>query len=185
MEIVILNLDKDTERLQQSTEELAAHGLSFKRIPGILDSDKARGFSRAMISALEAIPDGGIIFEDDIQLEDFYIPRLPSGWDMLYFGANLQGNTRRIRRDLVQLTAAWTTHAILYSGKAVKKILEEYRYQEHGIYDNWLKEDFIRRNKCYMVTPMIAYQRPDDSRLFGGWADYRQVMDENYSRYVK
>lgn len=184
-DIVLINLDKDGLRLKDSKRELDKFGLKFRRIPGVYDEVPGRGFSEAMVNALMAIPNGGIIFEDDIELDDFYIPDLPDNWDMLYFGANLQEKTSRVNDQLVRVYGAWTTHAILYSEKAVQKILSVYEYETCGIYDDWLKRKFLRQNNCYMITPMIAYQRESFSNMIKQQASYRKGFDENYNKYVE
>lgn len=182
--IVLINLAKDKQRLEQSRAELSKYGLDFKRIPGVLMTNRGKGFSEAMVKALKAIPKGGIIFEDDIELDDFYIPDLPEGWDMLYFGANLQEKTIPVNENLVRVLGAWTTHAILYSEQGVHKVLSQYDYEKDGIYDDWLKREFCRNNNCYLLTPMIAYQREGFSNIEQKEASYREGFNENYKKYT-
>lgn len=184
MDIVLINLDKDTERLERSKKELSKFNLTFKRIPGIVDDNPQRGFSLAMVNALNAIPNGGVIFEDDVMLLDFNIPDLPDGWDMLYLGANLRKHTTRVNDQLVRVFGAWTTHAVLYSMQGVEKVLSQYCYESHGIYDEWLRTEFNAANNCYMVTPMQAYQYPGQSNIFGIYGDYREGMDNNFKKYT-
>ncbi len=184
-DIVLINLDKDKDRLKESVDELSKFGLTFKRIPGIKDEIPGRGFSLATINALKAIPNGGIILEDDVELVDFWLPELPEGWDMIYFGANLTEDVERVNDDLVRVFGAWTTHAILYSKKAVSKILKEYDYETCGIYDGWLRKTFLRNNKCYMVTPMQAYQRDSWSNILKHRVSYRNTLDFNYNKFIK
>jgi len=185
MKIVLINLDKDRDRLRESESVLKRFGLSFERIPGVVNKDREKGFSLAMINALTAIPNGGMIMEDDIELKEYRIPRLPDNWDMLYLGANLNGRTERVSRDLVRVFSAYTTHAVLYADKAVKKILSEYDYDKHGVYDKWLADHFLRENNCYMVTPMQAYQRRGYSSILGHNVDYSVRMNMNYQKYVE
>jgi GR25 family glycosyltransferase involved in LPS biosynthesis len=184
IDIVLINLDKDKERLKIASEHLKKNGIEFERIPGVIHEDRYRGCSIAMVNALKAIPEGGIIFEDDVLLKDFYIPDLPDGWDLLYFGANLQAPTERINDEIVRVYGAWTAHAIMYSEKAVKKILETYSYDLHGPHDNFLKNEFNAKNNCYMVTPMQAYQRPSYSHLEKRNVNYTRIMDMNYDKYI-
>lgn len=185
MKSALLNLDKDTEKLRVSMEHLATFGIVPERIPGILDEDHERGFSLAMIEAIKAIRDEdvAVIFEDDILLTGWDIPQLPEVFDMVYLGANLQGPTERINERLIKITAAWTTHAVIYSRKGAEKVLSQYKV-EYGVYDNWLKEHFHKDNNCYLVTPMIAYQRPGYSEIKDVEVDYTEVMNINYNTYA-
>jgi hypothetical protein len=182
--VVLINLAKDKQRLEDSRRELGKYGIDFKRIPGMLMTDRSKGFSSAYVNALKAIRGGGIIFEDDIELDNFFIPDLPEGWDMLYFGANLQEETEPVNSQLVRVLGAWTTHAILYSAEAVEKILSQYDYEKDGIYDDWLRRVFCRNNSCYMVTPMIAFQRDGYSNLIKQDASYREGFIDNYKKYT-
>lgn len=182
MDIVLINLDKDKERLKRSTKQLEKYGLSFKRIPGVLHDEPWKGFNAAYMNALRAIPNGGIIFEDDVELDRFYIPDLPDDWDLLYFGANLKEPTEPYNDELVRVLGAWTTHAVMYSKKCVKKILEQ--FDDTYACDDWLKRFFLRENKCYLTTPMQAYQASGFSNLMKQQVDYRKVLDNNYKKYV-
>lgn len=182
-DIIVINLDRDTERLMLCKKELEKFGLTFKREPGI--PDPARGNSQAMMNALKKLPEGGIIFEDDVELRDLSLPELPDDWDLLYFGANVVGPVERVNEDLVRLSAAWCAHAILYSKKGVKKVLSQYDYDQHGIYDDWLRKEFIRKNNCYLVTPMQAYQRKGYSNVLGRNVSYYHALEENYNIHVK
>ena len=182
-DIVLINLDRDVERLEQSKRELEKFDISFERIPGVYNPIPWKGFNKAYMNALRAIPSGGIIFEDDIELDSFYIPDLPKGWDMLYFGCNLQEPTDRINDELVRVFGAWTTHAILYSAQCVKNILREFDPEE-VVYDEWLRREFCRRNNCYMTTPMQAYQRDGYSNLMKTQANYRAGFDSNYNKFT-
>lgn len=184
-DIVVINLDKDKDRLRVFKKQMNRFGLTFKRVPGVIDESPAKGFSKATMNALKEIPDGGIIFEDDVELKDLFLPELPSGWDMIYFGANITEPVIKINDNLVRLFGAWTTHAILYSENAVSKILKEYDYDTCGIYDDWLRRIFLRKNNCYMVTPMQAYQRKGFSNVLNHEADYYHALDYNYNKYIK
>jgi hypothetical protein len=139
-------------------------------------------FNLSMTKALTMIYDGGFIFEDDILLNDFFIPDLPDDWDMLYLGANLTAPAIRINEYIVKLTGAYTTHAILYREGVAERIIMEYDYSK--IYDAYLNSEFIKKNNCYMVTPMQAYQRPSYSYILKHDVDYTEAMNTNYNKYI-
>ena len=186
MKSVIINLDKDTERLVESLDILASFGIFPERIPGVVSEQSWEGFSMAMISALEAIKNEemAIIFEDDVLLKSWDIPELPDNFDMVYLGANLTKKTDRINKDFVKVNGAWTTHAIIYSKKGVEEILNQYDLS-HGIYDEWLRTSFNKNNNCYMLTPMIAYQRECYSNIQDKNVSYTDAMIENYNKFVR
>ena len=186
MKSVIINLDKDIERLKESLDNLNQFGIYPERISGVVSNTSAEGFSMAMINALESIKDEeyAVIFEDDIELISWDLPELPDNFDMLYLGANLTDETERINDDLVKVKGAWTTHAIIYSKKGVSKILKQYDLGK-GIYDEWLRTKFNNQNECYLITPMIAFQRNGYSNIQGVEVDYTDVMLENYNKFVK
>lgn len=181
MDCVLINLDKDSERLESVTEHLNGWGIEFRRIPGVEHEDPKTGFNIAMMNALKSIPNGGIIFEDDVLLLDWFIPELPHDYDLCYFGANLKDKTERVNDRLVRVYGAWTTHAVMYSKQGVEKAMQ---FDFSCVYDDWLRNEYAKRNKCYMVTPMIAYQREGYSNIELSHSRYTDVMNENYKTFV-
>lgn len=110
----------------------------------------------------------------------------------LHFGGNIIGSDNynlasiygqpqqsQFRRDVVRIFGAWQTHAVYYSAECVKYILDNFKfvtdeYKTEGveIFDDWLTRNVMVQGRSYMLNPMIAYQRPRKSEIWGHHADY-------------
>jgi hypothetical protein len=121
--------------------------------------------------------------EDDVMFRDLThlsqaINELPDDWDVLYLGANLicwnngEPNPERYSDHLFRVRAAWTTHAVAYNKKCVRRILEGQPSFDAQMFDNWLSTRLPELN-AYCVAPMVAYQRPRFSSIW-----QREVEDD-------
>lgn len=106
---------------------------------------------------------------------------LPDDWDIVYLGANVTDEKpERYSKHLRRIRSAWTTHAIGYNRKILKHILDNYKgWEENGMYDDWLSREVLPKFKCFVITPMIAWQRPVFSDLWGKNVSYGWESIEN------
>lgn len=124
-------------------------------------------------------------FEDDVIFRpvdhlDKALSQLPEDWDILYLGANItsmvfgidQFPPVRYSDYLYRVRKAWTTHAVAYSRRIVDIIVRHYPVNEFHMYDNWLNESILPNYKCFLINPMICWQRPGHSDLWGQETDY-------------
>lgn len=122
-----------------------------------------------------------LTFEDDVIFQDLQhfeaaCSELPAEWDMVYLGANITDMVFGIKEyppvryseHLYQVKRAWTTHAVGYSRKMADIIVRHYPVQEFNMFDNWLNENILPHYKCFLINPMVAWQRPGISDLWGG-----------------
>lgn len=122
-----------------------------------------------------------LIFEDDVIFKkldhvEAAFSQLPPDWDILFLGANITTMVTGIAEFppvkyspyLHRVRRAWTTHAVLYSRKVVEKIVQLYPVNSFEMYDFWLSQNILPNNKCFLINPMIAWQRPGKSDLWGG-----------------
>jgi hypothetical protein len=112
------------------------------------------------------------------------IPGLPNDFMTLHLGANIIGVTGTNwqmptyhNRYLAKLHNCWQSHATLYSAECVKFILDNFNPNimdaEHPIFDEWLRLNVLNQGRSYLMNPMIAYQRPRFSEIWGVPADYQ------------
>jgi len=126
-----------------------------------------------------------VIFADFTRLQDA-VAELPEDWDVLYLGANItdmvsgmkENPPVRYSKHLHRVRRAWMTHAVGYSRKAVESIVGAYPIETYEMYDNWLSEKFLPHNNCFLVNPMVAWQRPGKSDLWGCMTDYSGAFAE-------
>jgi len=131
-----------------------------------------------------------LTFEDDVIFRpmdhlDKALAQLPEDWDIIYLGANItsmvfgidQFPPVRYSDYLYRVRKAWTTHAVAYSRKVVDVIVRHYPVHSFEMYDNWLNSEILPNYKCFLVNPMICYQRPGISDLWGGSTDYTGAFE--------
>jgi hypothetical protein len=104
---------------------------------------------------------------------------LPEDWDLLYLGGNIIGSDTtnwqmptRYSSHLATLHNSWQTHAIVYSQKGAKYILDNFNPETFPVLDEWIRVNMMPQGKVFLCTPMIAYQRPCYSDLWQVPADY-------------
>ena len=133
-----------------------------------------------------------LVIEEDLIFIDGYEDiwheakySVPDDWEMIFFGANLTEKAERIDKYWVKLNGCWMGHCFAVNSKSAKKILA---YME----DNELMGDVVFNQmqqkgliNAYLITPMIAYQRPGYSNLVEKVVDYKQAMEYNFKRFVK
>lgn len=111
------------------------------------------------------------IFRDASHVERA-ISELPDDWDVLYFGANLllwncdPPPPERYSEHLFRVKAAWTTHCVGFNKKCVPQLLERQPGLSVQMFDNYLSDQLPEMN-AYIVAPMVAYQRPRVSSIWG------------------
>jgi GR25 family glycosyltransferase involved in LPS biosynthesis len=113
------------------------------------------------------------IFEDDIAFDSRWkyleeaCNQLPKDWDLLYLGANITGMDTtnwqmpmKATANLFRLFNAWMTHAIVYSNKMARWVLDNFNPDEFPVYDEWLRVKAMPAREVYIINPMICYQVP-------------------------
>jgi hypothetical protein len=132
-----------------------------------------------------------LALEDDVIFRDLgaldaAIKELPTDWDMLYLGANITDGVSGVQENppvqysdhLWRVRRAWTTHAIAYREQAVRDIVATYDPGSGRMFDEWLSSDFIGYRNTFLANPMIAYQRPGKSDLWGCATDYTGAFEK-------
>jgi hypothetical protein len=130
--------------------------------------------------------------EDDVVFRDLdHLPQaiseLPDDWDILYLGANLicwnngEPAPERYSEHLFRVRAAWTTHAIAYHKRCIRKILEGQPSFDQQMWDNYLSMRLPELN-AFVVAPMVAYQRPRYSTIWSRETDYNDVFEQSGER---
>jgi len=132
--------------------------------------------------------------EDDVVFRNLsHLPaaigELPEDWDILYLGANLvcwnngEPSPERHSEHLWRIRAAWTTHAIAYHKRCVRRILEGQPSFDAQMWDNYLSTRLPELN-AYCVAPMVAWQRPRKSSIWdrNEVDDYTEIFQMSEER---
>lgn len=174
------------DRQQQALDEFKKNGVISPFFYALDGKDPLESFNRSMQAIIAVSYNEGVptvsVFEDDVIFKNTSqlanaIMELPYDWDMLYLGANITQPPIKYSDNLCKLTAAWTSHAIIYSRKCIQTIFTNYYYGDCGMYDDWLSRKIIPLGKSFVVNPMICWQRPGKSDLWNRETDYTSCFE--------
>lgn len=176
-EIVVLTLG-EPKRVAHINQEL-----DYQRIKRVKFFEGLKGFNQSVYALLEKYQetDKLLVLEDDCaffvdkQIEKA-IGQLPNDWDILSFGSNLQSEHYLYSDNLVMLTDGWMTHAMGYSKKMIKVILEKFNPDKDVIFDEWLRLNIYKDYQCFMTYPISAWQLPSYSHISEREVDYMVLL---------
>jgi len=177
-----INLDKNPGRWDKCVDEFIRVGIPYVKQVVTHESEDNRyiSFNHAHYDTIKEGYETGqpfCIFEDDVifdrnwhKIEDA-MAQLPVEWDMLYLGCNFSSGNEwqmpiRESRNLLRLFNAWQSHAIVYSNKAAKFILDNFDPETFPVYDEWLRMNMMPSHNVYVMAPMICDQRPGYSDIW-------------------
>jgi len=194
-EVRIINLDRRPDRWQEVKQEMEKVGIvNYTRFSGITTGGVWRG---SVLSHWTCVTDGNdtiLIFEDDVIFEDNIkevlpkaLSQLPEDFDMFYIGANVKLPAERYSENLFRVkSGVHTNHAILFSGNARKVIRENYDpyKSKQGWFDNWLYQVGLSMMKCFVCSPMMAFQRSGFSDVRQEQMDYYEEMKTNELKHM-
>jgi hypothetical protein len=130
-----------------------------------------------------------LFLEDDCDFRNLHLlpqvlKELPKDFDIFYLGGNLQDERpQRVGKYIFKVTGCWTTHAVVYRKSIVKYILDHHPGESDLMYDTWLSTQ-LHLFKAYMVAPMLAYQRPRVSSIWGGVQNYHSIFESSENRLM-
>lgn len=187
----IICLSADEAEYALATAEFARVGLSVEKYQAVKEIGPHQSFSHSerniLLDFLYSDDNRLLHLEDDVVFRDLThlpaaISQLPDDWDILYLGANLvlwnDGNEpepERYSDHLFRVRAAWTTHAIAYHKRCVRRILEGQPSFDEAMWDNHLSTRLPELN-AFIVAPMVAWQRPRFSQIWQRKDDYSEVF---------
>ena len=181
-------LTADSGEWEKAVAEFARVGLSAQKFDALPDIGPHQSFNRStrqiLIQFFESDSESLLFLEDDCLFKDIVhldkaMSELPADWDIVYLGANIQDeNPVRISEHVFRIRSAWTTHCIGYRRKAIPYILENQPGFSEQMYDNWLSGQLPNLN-AYVINPMIAWQRPRMSKIWGTMSDYSEHFERS------
>lgn len=189
----VINLDKRTDRWNQCESEMAKVGFTAQRFSAFEGDNRHRAFNKSQWTVLsESLQyKNMLILEDDVEFRNWqHLPlamqELPADWDVLYLGANINGTKlERYSNHLFRIRNSYTTHAVAYSQKVARWIVENFpfhkeEYEREGliIYDEWLRVNVQEQFQSFLIYPMIAWQKPSFSDIWNNEADYSRCFTD-------
>jgi GR25 family glycosyltransferase involved in LPS biosynthesis len=184
--ICCINLDKRVDRWEKCLREFDRIGLNVERFSAFSGENPHLAFNKSQHTLLKKLVDEGaermLVLEDDVVFKNIdhmtaAINQLPEDWDVLYLGANVNGtHLERFSDNLFKIRNSFTTHAVAYSNKMATWIVENFNPDQFPIYDEWLRVNVQEQYKSFIVSPFVAWQRPDVSDIWGHYADYTRCF---------
>lgn len=193
MTTLCINIDNGPE-WAMAKAEFDRVGLQVERFQAIVEDNRVLSFNKSVYECMK-LAEGGdlLLFEDDCVFDlpatQLLLPMRPPDALTIHLGGNIigsdnhdlkaiHGRPQRYNDYLVKVFAAWQTHAVLYSAECVKYIIDHFKfitdeYKTAGveIFDDWLTRNVMSQGRSYMLNPMIAYQRPRKSEIWGVQVD--------------
>lgn len=165
------------------------HGIKSELFYSIPDKDSKVSFCKSQVSmlnwCLEQKGDTFLCLEDDVAFHNLgkfqqLIKELPKNWTMFYLGANCKPYpdfepAKYYSDHLRVIRSAFCTHAVAYKRELIEEILERYEYKEGQLYDTWLDLTILKERPVFISCPMLAYQKPVNSNLWGRVVDYTDI----------
>ena len=185
--IIVMNLNSRGDRWEEISDELDRMNLRpyfrFASHTGGLE-----GYNRTYLDCMR-FNGNMFLFEDDTMFTDGArdildkaIAQLPDDFDMIYLGGNVLEPIQRYSDNLYRAyRGVHCTHAVLWSDAGRRKFLKYYppEKQEGQLFDNWIFERGQSLMNCYVISPLIAFQRPSYSDVSNTYSDYVQEMKEH------
>lgn len=189
MKTLCINIDNGAEwELAQS--EFNRVGLTVERFPAIVEDNRVLAFNKSVYFCMKLAEGQELfLFEDDVifdghQTSQFFhgLMQTPDDYLTLHLGCNIIGTDTMVWQmptayspHLAKLHNCFQSHATLYSAECVRYILDNFKYvtdeyKTEGciIFDEWLRLNVLNQGRSYIMKPMIAYQRPRKSSIWGG-----------------
>jgi GR25 family glycosyltransferase involved in LPS biosynthesis len=198
-ETKIINLDTRPERWVQVLGEVKKLGINaFQRHGAVFDPLQGgeRGCALSHYACLKG--EGALlILEDDAKFKvgakrifALALAQIPEDFDLLYLGGNVKQEVTAYSDNLYQIRGGvHTTHAILYSAKGRKLMKDLWNpiFENRDPIDHWLATYGQRNMKCFICSPIIAFQRAgvSDVHWQKTFMDYTEEMKDNQAKYMR
>lgn len=191
--IYCINLDRRTDRWEDSKKLFDAFNVKVERVSGIEDEVPWQGLRKTVIGVFEDAIEKGynriLIFEDDIEWDEGFKERLnacwnalPEEWDMFYFSAAHQIWPVKENDLLFRLQWSTAAHAIGFDRKCFTKVLEALRERSDAI--DVVYSKLQPKLNAYSCIEPIAWQRRSYSDIEGQEKWYPYLKDVGfYNRY--
>lgn len=178
--VYVINLERRKDRLEHTIKEFKKINVSFERINAIdgklldIQENDVRksqiGCLRSHISVIKDALKNGYnkiaIFEDDnIFCEDFeerlnyYIKNIPTDWDIMYLGCNLDSSIepRKVKNFIFKVFNCYGCFAMILNNKdgLFQKIIDITKEESKPI-DNYYYDHIIRFSKAYVFMPFFV-----------------------------
>ncbi|EFG4927662.1 glycosyltransferase [Escherichia coli] len=191
-QVVVVNLDKRPDRLQQIREELALLHIPPEKITRLAASEDQNGQRGRRQSHLQALRlaqqhdwQNYLLLEDDavilkqekhIQVLNTLLASLAKiPWQVMILGGEIsQGTMLKSLPGLVHARDCRKVCAYLVNRRYYPQLAQQMSNDEHSLEDGW--QPLLRADKWLACYPSLSYQRP-------GFSDIEKKMTDNIAHY--
>jgi GR25 family glycosyltransferase involved in LPS biosynthesis len=193
--VFVVNLLERWERMERTAAELSRHGVKYEPWAAIKKNNGEQGLRETMKHLFEHVLYKGYsrvcVFEDDIRIlvESFKeqfddcIANCPADFSLFYLGANLWHKPMRYRKNVLKVTGAYSTHAVIYSREAIEQILS-FLHKEKA-YDRILVDHIQPGLNCFCAYPLLITQYNGFSDIAKKEVDYQKFLEQRYWERTK
>lgn len=180
-----LTTDNRPDRWKQAAAEFYTYGIDVDKFLAYPGRDPFHSFNKSQYEMMRLSKANGgslLTFEDDVEFVTSpstekilagAMAQLPENWDIVYLGCNITEEKPAPFSDyLCHIRSAWTTHAVAYNARVIKHITLHFDPDHNHMYDDWLSREVLTKFNCFVVNPMVAWQRTGRSELWGKETDY-------------
>lgn len=191
--IVVINLQKRTDRLLEIAEELHKWNIPYELFTAIEKENGAEGLRDSVVQifneSLSKEHENIVIFEDDClfveepnSVMNNVIKQMPSNYHIIYLGGQVtNGFKQRHSENLIQLDMCFATHAWMISKQGMKEILSQ------GLdfpIDNCIVQKVQPLQQCYITYPLLATQREGFSNIGGAYINWSPFIVARYQQKI-
>lgn len=182
------------DRLIPLIDYLKEKNIDYTVVEGIKHSDGKQGLVMTMEKLLTECMYAGYqqicILEDDClflvdnpkkEIEKC-LSQLPKDFDLCYLGVNLFQDAELFTPNLIKINNGWSTHAIVYSKKGIRKVLEAVRRRKlnHIPFDEIIVKHVQNVGNTYCTYPMLITQKDGYSDIAKKEIEYGKFLTERF-----
>lgn len=196
--IYVINLAKRKDRMLNAVTQLNKYSIPFERVEAIEHPNGAEGLRLTMEklfkACIKAKYENVLVVEDDIDLiepeinsiMDKVMSDLPENFDIIYLGCQLCNCPKGFYNYnlLKGVDSAFSTHAAIYSLKAMKDIIKG---KMEAPIDNYYQRHIQQKGNCYAVYPMVASQIVSHSDIYSDaeLMDWKPYLENKFYEMTK
>jgi GR25 family glycosyltransferase involved in LPS biosynthesis len=193
MKAYVINLKRSTERLAQFREQEFPFDVElFEALEGDTNEHRDWACSLSHIEVIKKITEfPTIVFEDDcIMLQPWSfveeaMKQLPSDWDSLWLGPNLQKPVQQYSENLYRLHSGHASHATIYnSQRMIDACVAMYNTKDFRCFDAMCAYHIQPKFNCYCIYPIAATQRSCISDINECFLDNYNVIVDSYKKNI-
>lgn len=181
MKSLYINLDSRHDRRRDVEKEFKKVGLKVERMEACTGDNPMLAFNQSVYKAMGlGKGDTLMLFEDDVEFTVYGDALLlPDGFMSVHLGCNLMGAWQMptpYSNQLALLHNCYQSHATIYSAECIDFVLANLDpnrlNEDNNIFDDWFRRKVLPQGRSFVMKPMIAYQRPSFSNIWGVDAHY-------------